>query len=281
MNDKMKFPYVKASRFFQKILKFLTFILLPLTIAILVITRFLVGTTRIIFDGNFMLKAYDKINDVTDETLSWFIERDWIPNTSNWGDSLDGLFTFDSPITRVFILIIMVLICYLITIVLRKHSGEIKPLADDIRSYKLKRSIIDSLDAKRKNKNDEDSKKVKKLEKEMRKQLRKVKVDIHTVLRKNLPTPIKYYYVTFNRHSNDSVHDKVFKKIEPLQSSLSSKVPKSNFGQMNIAPDKDAHYFEGHYSLDKAPEALVVKLRRKLNQANQSAPEESQYVFPL
>lgn len=279
--NKSDYPYVSASRFFQKTMKFILIVVLPIVLFIMIFSRFIVGMTRIFFDGDYIIKGFDKLNDLTDGILNDFIERDWIPRTHSWGDSLDGMLTYDSPLARIIVLLLTVFVCYLVTIVLRHHAGEIQPMKDDVRAYMLKRDLIDSLNAKRRSTIDEDSKKLKKLEKEKRKQLRAVKISVHTVLKKNLPTPVKYYHIDFSRHKNEKIHNNVVKQIKESQSLLSALVPDSNFGQMTISSNKKVFSFEGHKSINKAPEALLVKLRRILAKDGLIETKASEYVFPL
>lgn len=234
-------------------------------------------------DHDKWLQLYDEYNKKSDGYVDVFIPKSVVPHTKTWSGHVDNTLMFDKStfITQFIIVLVVLLVGYVLTMLLRHRKGEMTPFTDDMASKRLKRRVIRNIGAGRRTQIDEENKEIKNLERIARFRLRLMRIEIHTSYQKGSVKPVKSYYVRISRvRNNDEVNERVLKKIKNLDESLSS-LTNVSFGARGTSSDQRFYTFNGDKEFDKVKESIFVKWRRRKARKETGSDTGSEYAFPL
>ncbi|MEX2935954.1 FtsK/SpoIIIE domain-containing protein [Staphylococcus saprophyticus] len=297
MNNRTKLQ--KTSSLLALLSKIVVVLMILNAVFIFLLRPIIVYIVHILFDNDFIFKIYtivkdafsvlpDKLNNI----IFGFIPE---PHTNKWGEQLEHI-TSGMGMNLMFKLLILLIIfitLYGVTILFRKHQGEIAPYKNDREAKRLKKEIIKTTNSrffdKSKSRGSKDAatwnvfkwvfnKKVReernryKGDRIAKRTIRHCLVLIQTTKEKGQPAPVKQYKVIFNNPDNMEAGDKVFSKIKDLHNKL-IQFTKVTFDQYKQPKDRSIYTFEG--SIEVADiEAKSISKRRNSNQG--SAIDESQ-----
>lgn len=289
-SDANHYPYAKASRFFMKIGMYLIiFIMLWLFLFNLILYFLSLGLKKIANSNGLQ-----EIIDVYNNAIS-IITTKQIPPAKGLGDSLHNWVVEHKSLDNLSFLIwalVIIVVLYIGTIILRHHHREQAPFLNDIESKILKMKMRFALGAGWNNIYDEDEKRIRKVEKAVRRRIRRMKVGIHTKKHAGESVPTKQYIVSIRIPSNDDVVNLLKRKIKNMPDRLRKQSNGVIFGDREEATDGKWYNFKGSKEA-KEKEALLVKLdRRKAEKGKEESnkvtasqgkqqPEEVEYTFPL
>lgn len=289
-SDANHYPYAKASRFFMKIGMYLIiFIMLWLFLFNLILYFLSLGLKKIANSNGLQ-----EIIDVYNNAIS-IITTKQIPPAKGLGDSLHNWVVEHKSLDNLSFFIwalVIIVVLYIGTIILRHHHREQAPFLNDIESKILKMKMRFALGAGWNNIYDEDEKRIRKVEKAVRRRIRRMKVRIHTKKHAGESVPTKQYIVSIRIPSNDDVVNLLKRKIKNMPDRLRKQSNGVIFGDREEATDGKWYNFKGSKEA-KEKEALLVKLdRRKAEKGKEEGnkvtasqgkqqPEEVEYTFPL
>ena len=249
----------------------------------LILSPMISKLTHKMCDHDKWLQLYDKYNKKSDGYVDVFIPKSVVPHTKTWSGHVDNTLMFDKStfITQFIIVLVVLLVGYVLTMLLRHRKGEMTPFTDDMASKHLKRRVIRNIGAGRRTQIDEENKEIKNLERIARFRLRLMRIEIHTSYQKGSVKPVKSYYVRISRvRNNDEVNERVLKKIKNLDESLSS-LTNVSFGARGTSSDQRFYTFNGDKEFDKVKESIFVKWRRRKARKETGSDTGSEYAFPL
>lgn len=280
------YPFSKASRLLWNLGKYIIlFIVLWYALFGIVLNWLSIGLMKLA--NSEMLQEF--IN--TSNEIIGFISPFQIPSSEGAGRNLNEWIVDRSSISTIspiLWLLLIVIVLYIGTIILRHHNREQEPLLNDIEAKWLKVKMRFALGARKKNKSDEDTSKVRKVEKYARKRIRKMKIYIHTRKNESEAIPTKEYLVFIKTPSNDDVDDVLMRKIKNMPTRLRKQSGGVIFGDMERTPDEKWYYYSGSKEA-KVKEARSVKKEQvrenkqdyKNEQQDHLDKSKDEYTFPL
>lgn len=261
------YPFSKASRLLWNLGKYIIlFIVLWYALFGIVLNWLSIGLMKLA--NSEMLQEF--IN--TSNEIIGFISPFQIPSSEGAGRNLNEWIVDRSSISTIspiLWLLLIVVVLYIGTIILRHHNREQEPLLNDIEAKWLKVKMRFALGARKKNKSDDDTSKVRKVEKYARKRIRKMKIYIHTRKNESEAIPTKEYLVFIKTPSNDDVDDVLMRKIKNMPTRLRKQSGGVIFGDMERTPDEKWYYYSGSKEA-KVKEARSIKKQKVSNEVIQN-----------
>lgn len=258
-NDTNHYPYATTSRVLWKIGKYLIVLLLLWYIVFDFILYYLSLGLKKLANSNGLHEIIELFNHILG-----FVTSKQIPPSKGLGDSLYKWVnnkSLDNLSTVIWILVIIAIL-YVGTIILRHHHREQAPFINDMESKILKLKMRFALGAGWNNIYDEDEKRIRKVEKAVRRRIRRMRVHIHTKKHVGESVPTKQYIVSIRIPSNDEVINLLNRKIKNMPDRLRKQSNGVIFGDREEATDGKWYNFKGSKEA-KNKEALLVKLDRK------------------
>jgi hypothetical protein len=291
MNGRTKLQ--KASSLLVILSKIVVALMILNAIFMFLLRPLFVKIVHILFDNDFVFKIYTIIKntlsvlpDKMNHIIFGFIPE---PHTNQWGTHLEDATASagTSWMFKLLIALIVIAALYFITILFRKHYGDIAPFKNDKEARKLKKEIIKSTDSRILDKPKNSSNKEahtrnvfkwifnKKVREERRKHksdriakrtIRRCLVLIKTTKEQGQPAPVKHYKIIFNNPSHTEASNKVFSKIKDLHNKL-IQFTKVTFDQYKQPKDRSIYTFEG--SIEVADiEARSIRKKRSGNNSS-------------
>lgn len=257
------------------------YVILAIAIALvyLIILKPITWIIHKMFDGNII----QRMNDKTMGFFEIFTDKDNL-KTDHWGQGAENhlLFDFSHFLNIAMTGFVILAMVYGIFILFRHRYGEHQPFIDDLKSKRLKRKIITSLNSKYNSEVDENKKNVKKVEKKARRQIRKARIYIYTTYNRNasLNHAIQYYYIGIKWHRVDAVNEVIRRMTKNMKQILLTKEPGANFGDQQDSENYGYIQYTGQRTKKQKRESLFVRWRRRQKQSQ--ANEEnmaSEYTF--
>lgn len=174
-----------------------------------------------------------------------------------------------SSVSTIVWLLVIVVILYLATILLRHHYREQAPFLNDLEAKWLKAKMPYALGSRKKTKKIDDKKVIREDEKQARKHVRKMKVHINTRKNENEAVPTKEYFVLIKTPSNDDIDNILAKKIKNMPKRLRQQTGGVIFGEMERTEDEKGYYYRGSKEA-KIKEARSVK-KNKTNKSKKQS----------
>lgn len=263
-NSTNHYPFANASRVLWKLGKYIVVLLILWFLLFNVVLNLLSLGLMKLANSEALQKLIDLFNGFISSFGSY-----QIPSSEGAGKKLHEWVLEKGSLGTVSLLLwllVIVVVLYIGTILLRHHYREQAPFINDIESKWLKARMPHALGSKKTNKNDNDKKIVKEDEKKARKYVRKMKVYINTRKSENEAVPTKEYFVLIKTPVNDDVDDIVLKKIKNMPKRLRQQTGGVIFGDMERTEDGKGYYYKGSKEA-KIKEARSVK-KAKQNKEN-------------
>lgn len=298
MNDRTKLQ--KTSSLLALLSKIVVVLMILNAVFIFLLRPILIFIVHILFDNDFIFKIYTIVKDAfsvlpnkLNNIIFGFIPE---PHTNKWGEQLEHITSGMGMnlMLKLLILLIIFVVLYGVTILFRKHKGEIAPYKNDREAKRLKKEIIKTTNSrffdKSKSRGSKDAatwnvfkwvfnKKVReernryKGDRIAKRTIRHCLVLIQTTKEKGQPAPVKQYKVIFNNPDNMEAGDKVFSKIKDLHNKL-IQFTKVTFDQYQQPKDRSNYTFKG--SIEVADiEARSIKKKRDSNQNEIASKDDS------
>lgn len=312
MNGRTKLQ--KASSLLVILSKIVVVLMILDAIFMFLLRPLFVKIVHILFDNDFVFKIYTIIKDTfsvlpnkMNHIIFGFTPE---PHTNQWGAHLEDATASagTSWMFNLLIALIVIAVLYFITILFRKHYGDIAPFKNDREARKLKKEIIKTTDsriidkAKNHGHKEANTRNVFKwiFNKKVREERRKLKSDriakhtirrclvlIKTTKEQGQPAPVKHYKIIFNNPSHTEAGNKVFSKIKDLHNKL-IQFTQVTFDQYKQPKDRSKYTFEGSIEVAEI-EARSIRNQRNNNQSisnskNEEAADEDSQIegnFPL
>ncbi|MDU0936929.1 MAG: FtsK/SpoIIIE domain-containing protein [Dermabacter sp.] len=289
-NDTNHYPYAKTSRVLWKFGKYLIILLLLWYVVFNFILYYLSLGLKKLANSNGLHDIIELLNHIIG-----FVTSRQIPPAKGLGDSLFKWVNDNKSLDNLSIVIwilVIIAILYVGTIILRHHHREQAPFLNDMESKILKMKMRFALGAGWNNIYDEDEKRIRKVEKAVRRRIRRMRIHIHTKKHTGESVPTKQYIVSIRIPSNDEVINLLNRKIKNMPDRLRKQSNGVIFGDREEATDGKWYNFKGSKEA-KDKEALLVKRDRRkakkvkkedkpvsVNGAGQE-PAAIEYTFPL
>ncbi|HIH7827266.1 TPA: FtsK/SpoIIIE domain-containing protein [Staphylococcus aureus] len=289
-NDTNHYPYATTSRVLWKIGKYLIVLLLLWYVVFNFILYYLSLGLKKLANSNGLHEIIELFNHILG-----FVTSKQIPPSKGLGDSLYKWVNDNKSLDNLSIVIwilVIIAILYVGTIILRHHHREQAPFINDMESKILKLKMRFALGAGWNNIYDEDEKRIRKVEKAVRRRIRRMRIHIHTKKHAGESVPTKQYIVSIRIPSNDEVINLLNRKIKNMPDRLRKQSNGVIFGDREEATDGKWYNFKGSKEA-KDKEALLVKRDRQkakkikkedkpvsVNGAGQE-PAAIDYTFPL
>lgn len=283
------YPFAKASRILWKIGKYIIAFLIFWFVLFNIILNWLSLGLMKLANSDMLQGIINKNNEI----LSSFTNLQ-IPSSEGAGSKMHEWVLEKGSIgsvSTILWLLLIVVVLYIGTIILRHHNREQAPLLNDIEAKWLKIKMRFALGARKKNRSDEDTKAIRKVEKYARRRLRWMRIYIHTRKNESEAVPTKEYLVFIKTPSNDDVDNALMRKIKNMPTRLRKQSGGVIFGDMERTPNEKWYYYSGSKEA-KVKEARSVK-KEQLKQTNNKqqhaengklgSSDESEYelTFPL
>lgn len=289
--------YAKASRIIYKFMAFVGILFALSLLIFVVLKQVFIKIISFLFDGDYEYKVVKAILDVIRSIVAMFtggdaFSTDWLPHTNKWSTSFEHATTHSGAKLMMFLLICLVVlvIAYIFTIVMRHHNGEMAPLLNDREARKVRRKIIRKIDAghidRSENKSKEKKKKPSKFEIKVKRHIRReLKVRIHTYIPESTPVPIKHYHISLLIGETDPIDEKIQKRIKNLDITLTQITDGISFDQQKKSTNHRYYIFEGRQERELQEAKSVVKRREEQNNEADIAQGEKDpnngYNYPL
>ncbi|EZW50459.1 hypothetical protein U970_02512 [Staphylococcus aureus 56824-10] len=289
-NDTNHYPYATTSRVLWKIGKYLIVLLLLWYVVFNFILYYLSLGLKKLANSNGLHDIIELLNHIIG-----FVTSKQIPPAKGLGDSLYQWVNEHKSLDNLSVIIwilVIIAILYVGTIILRHHYREQAPFINDMESKILKIKMRFALGAGWNNIYDEDEKRIRKVEKAVRRRIRRMRIHIHTKKHTGESVPTKQYIVSIRIPSNDEVINLLNRKIKNMPDRLRKQSNGVIFGDREEATDGKWYNFKGSKEA-KDKEALLVKRDRRkakkvkkedkpvsVNGAGQE-PATIDYTFPL
>ncbi|MDW4023680.1 FtsK/SpoIIIE domain-containing protein [Staphylococcus saprophyticus] len=267
------YPYASISRMLWKLGKYIIILLIAWYLFFNVILNVLSLGLMKLANSDVLQKLIDLFNGIIGS-----VGNGQIPSAEGAGEKLHKWVLDTGSLSNVSILLwllLVVVVLYLGTILLRHHYREQAPFINDIEAKWLKIKMPYALGSKKNNKNDNDKKVVREDEKKARKYIRKMKVYINTRKDENEAVPTKEYFVLIKTPTNDDIDEIVLKKIKNMPKRLRQQTGGVIFGDMERTEDGNGYYYKGSKEA-KVKEARSVRKNnmKKNNNKNTSSEVE-------
>lgn len=297
MNGRTKLQ--KASSLLAILAKIVVVLMVLNAIFMFLLRPLFVKIVHILFDNDFIFKIYTIVKDtfsvLPDKINDFIFGLIPEPHTNQWGTNLEHSMAGAGTtwMLRLVIILIVIAVLYFITILFRKHYGDIAPFKNDREARRLKKEIIKTTDSrifdKGKGSSNKDAhtwnvfkwifnKKVRverrrhKSDRIAKRTIRRCLVLIKTTKEQGQPAPVKQYKIVFDNPDHTEASNKLFSKIKDLHNKL-IQFTKVTFDQYKQPKDRSIYTFEG--SIEVADiEAKSIRKRRNGNQS--SVADESQ-----
>lgn len=250
------YPFANASRVLWKLGKYIIILLFIWYLFFNVILNWISLGFMKLSDSNIFQNIINMLNQVIGTfSTSTIPPSDKVGKTMNeWVLDKGSI----SSVSTIVWLLVIVVILYLATILLRHHYREQAPFLNDLEAKWLKAKMPYALGSRKKNKKKDDKKVIREDEKQARKHVRKMKVYINTRKNENEAVPTKEYFVLIKTPSNDDIDDIVTKKIKNMPKRLRQQTGGVIFGDMERTEDGKGYYYKGSKEA-KEKEARSVK----------------------
>ncbi len=259
-NDTNHYPYATTSRVLWKIGKYLIVLLLLWYVVFNFILYYLSLGLKKLANSNGLHDIIELLNHIIG-----FVTSKQIPPAKGLGDSLYQWVNEHKSLDNLSVIIwilVIIAILYVGTIILRHHYREQAPFINDMESKILKIKMRFALGAGWNNIYDEDEKRIRKVEKAVRRRIRRMRIHIHTKKHTGESVPTKQYIVSIRIPSNDEVINLLNRKIKNMPDRLRKQSNGVIFGDREEATDGKWYNFKGSKEA-KDKEALLVKRDRK------------------
>ncbi|HDA2604493.1 TPA: DNA translocase FtsK [Staphylococcus aureus] len=286
-NGANHYPYARLSRILWKIGKYLTILFLLWYVFVNFILYFLSLGLKKLVDSDGVQWVIDIFNHIIGFATTW-----QIPPISGLGDSLHQWVLEHKSVDHASLILwmlVIVVILYLGTIILRHHYREQAPFLNDMEAKWLKLKMRFALGASKDSMYDEDKKFKRKVELAARRRLRWMRVYIHTKKQQGEAVPTKEYEVKIMQPSNEEVDNVLKRKIRNMPIRLRKQSGGVTFGDMETTTDGKWYRYRGSKEA-KLKEARSIK-KARIYKENKQTPQKSEEklvqglnfepVFPL
>ncbi|WP_248000424.1 DNA translocase FtsK [Lactiplantibacillus plantarum] len=175
---------------------------------------------------------------------------------------------------------------YILTIILRHHSGEHQPFQDDHAAKQLRKDIINALSAEIVIFPDEDRRKDTPDEKQYKSNIRAVSVAIHTRLNPNSHRIMQTYKVRFPKPANKREVDLMLRSLNGFDANLNGLLRgRVDFGAMENNLRDVSLVFRGEREMNDLETKQLRRVQKWAKKNQEHEPEikvaETEYAFPL
>ncbi|MCG7340169.1 hypothetical protein MHZ36_12805 [Staphylococcus sp. ACRSN] len=269
--------YAKASRIIYRIMWVIGILFAISVLIFVVLKQFFIKAISFLFDGDHWYKVAKTILDVIRNIIGTIIGSDpfgtdWLPHTNTWSESFANATTDSGTkwMTMLLICLVILIVAYIITMVMRHHYGEMAPLLNDSQSRKVKRKIIRKIDVGYINRSNKEKNKQKatlsKFEKKVRRHIRrKLKVRIHTFIPEGSPVAVKHYNIRIRRGKTTTITEQITKKIKDLHTELTDITDNVKFDAQKFSENFRYFIFEGRQEKELKEAKSVIKQREEIN----------------
>lgn len=266
------YPFANASRVLWKLGKYIIILLFIWYLFFNVILNWISLGFMKLSDSSILQNIINMLNQVIGTfTTSTIPSSDRLGKTMNeWVLDKGSL----SSVSIIVWLLVIVVISYLTTILLRHHYREQAPFLNDMEAKWLKAKMPYALGSKKKNKKNDGKKEIREDEKQAREYVRKMKVYINTRKNENEAVPTKEYFVLIKTPSNDDIDDIVTKKIKNMPKRLRQQTGGVIFGDMERTENGKGYYYKGSKEAKEKEARSVRKEKVRKNSKNNSGDKQ-------
>lgn len=281
------YPFATASRVLWQIGKYLILLLVAWYVLFNFIFRFLAFGLKSLANSAFL----ESVIGILNKPIG-ILSNKQIPSAHGAGDALNdwvqNMKSFDN-ISFIIWAVVIVIVLYLGTIILRHHNREQAPFINDMEAKWLKMKMRFALGASRETMYDEDEKRIRKVELAARRRIRWMRVHIHTKKQQGEAVPTKEYEVKIAQPSNDEVDNALLRKIKNMPVRLRKQTGGITFGDMERTTDGKWYRYRGSKeaklkearSVKKARESRVKEVTTSNGSARTHGKLSFDPVFPL